>query len=67
MDPDNSKKEDIIILAKMTKRYCDLLIEQSDSWLSEEDGMRNIEKKMSDSKNKRKGFFRRQLNRFVQV
>ena len=39
MDPGNSKKEDIINLAKKTKRYCDLLIEQSDSWLSEEEGI----------------------------
>jgi len=53
MEPDNSKKEDIINLAKKTKRYCDLLIEQSDSWLSEEEGMRNVEKKMSVSPKKR--------------
>ena len=65
MDPDNIKKEDIIKLAKKTKRYCDLLIEQSDSWLSEEEGMRNIEKKMSASRKRENGFFRRQLNRFV--
>ena len=56
MDLDNSKKEDIINLAKKTKRYCDLLIEQSDSWLSEEEGMRNIEKKMSASV-KKNNFF----------
>ena len=54
VDSDKIKKEDIIILAKKTKRYCDLLIEQSDSWLSEEEGMRNIEKKMSEAKIKRK-------------
>ena len=67
MDTDNSKKEDIINLAKKTKHYCDLLIEQSDSWLSEEEGMRNIEKKMSASVKKNKYFFCRQLSRIFSL
>ena len=57
------KKDEIIDLAKSTKHYCALLIEQSDSWLSEEEGMKNVEKRMSASGNK-KGFFLRQLSRF---
>ena len=39
------EKDEIIILAEKTKRYCDLLIEQSDNWLSEEEGFRNVEKR----------------------
>ena len=38
------EKDEIITLAEKTKRYCDLLIEQSDNWLSEEEGLRNVEK-----------------------
>ncbi|GHV48976.1 hypothetical protein FACS1894181_06340 [Bacteroidia bacterium] len=32
------KEEDIIALAKRTQHYCNLLIEQSDEWLSAEEG-----------------------------
>ena len=48
------EKDEVIELAKKTKRYCDLLIEQSDSWLSEEEGLKNIERKICSSGNKKK-------------
>lgn len=57
MDAKKAAKEDIISLAEKTKRYCDLLIEQSDNWLSEEEGVKNVEKrsnKPSESKKKTK-------------
>ncbi|MDH6314029.1 hypothetical protein M2137_002823 [Parabacteroides sp. PFB2-10] len=47
-------KKDIISLAKKTKRYCDLLIEQSDNWLSEEEGARNMEKRLNKPPESRK-------------
>lgn len=46
MDTKKPDKEDIIALAEKTKHYCDLLIEQSDNWLSEEEGVRNVEKRL---------------------
>lgn len=49
MDTKKAKKEEIIALAEKTKHYCDLLIEQSDSWLSEEEGTKNVEKRLSKS------------------
>ena len=51
-----TKKDEIIDLAKKTKHYCDLLIEQSDNWLSEEEGIRNVERRIAEAerKNKRK-------------
>jgi len=53
------KEEDkIISWAKNTKYYCTLLIEQSESWLSVEEGYSNIEKCLAKStKNKRIKFF----------
>jgi hypothetical protein len=38
-------KDEIISLAKKAKHYCDLLIKQSDSWLSEEEGAKNVNKR----------------------
>ena len=41
----NTKKvhrDEIIELAKKMQYYCDLLIEQSDSWLPEEEGIKNV-------------------------
>ena len=44
------KEEDkIISWAKNTKYYCNLLIEQSESWLSEEEGYSNMEKCLAKS------------------
>jgi hypothetical protein len=53
MDAKNMDKDEIISLAEKTKRYCDLLIEQSDNWLSEEEGVRNVEKRISIAKRKK--------------
>ncbi|MDL2256670.1 hypothetical protein LJC06_00520 [Bacteroidales bacterium OttesenSCG-928-I14] len=46
MDAKQRNKENILSLAEKTKHYCDLLIEQSDNWLSEEEGIKNIEKRL---------------------
>ena len=47
------EEEKIISLAKNTKYYCNLLIEQSESWLSIEEGYSNREKCLAKStKNK---------------
>jgi hypothetical protein len=40
-----AEQEKIVALAKHAKHYCDLLIEQCDSWLSEEEGRKNVAKK----------------------
>ena len=53
MDIKKTDKEKIIDLAKKTKRYCDLLIEQSDRWLSEEEGQKNVEKRIFEEKRKK--------------
>ena len=45
MDIKKVNKDEIIDIAKKAKRYCDLFIEQSDSWLSEEEELRNLEKR----------------------
>ena len=54
MDTGKAGKDEIISLAKKTKHYCDLLIEQSDNWLSEEEGHKNIEKRISEAEGKKK-------------
>jgi len=51
MDTEKVENEKIIYLAKRTKHFCDLLIQQSDSWLSEEEGIKNTEKRLSESEN----------------
>jgi glutamate racemase len=38
-------KEDIVALAEKTRHYCNLLITQSESWLSEEEGAKNARKR----------------------
>ena len=48
METKNVEKDKIIDLAKKAKHYCDLLIKQSDNWLSEEEGIKNVEKRISD-------------------
>jgi len=53
MDAENVKTEEqkeILALAENTKNSCDLLINQCDSWLSEEEGLKNLK----ESKKKRK-------------
>lgn len=55
MDTKKPDKEEILSLAEKTKRYCDLLVEQSDNWLSEEEGIKNVEKRLDkSSENKKK-------------
>ena len=50
----DTKKEEIIDMAKKATRYYDLLIKQSDSWLSEEEGLKNVEKGIREAKQKKK-------------
>lgn len=50
MGTKKTDKEEIISLAKKTKHYCDLLIEQSDNWLSEEEGNKNVEKRLAETR-----------------
>jgi hypothetical protein len=46
-------KEEILACATRIQHYNNLLIEQCDSWLSEEEGMRQMEKRiMERRKNK---------------
>ena len=47
------QQNEIFTLAKKTIRYCDLLIEQSNSWLSEEEGFKNFEKRISKKRQKK--------------
>jgi len=56
MDAKNEKKterDEILALAENTKYYTDLLIQQSDSWLSEEEGRKNVEEKRKKEKSRR--------------
>ena len=53
MDTKRLEKDEIIALAKKTKYYCDLLIAQSNNWLSEEEGIKNVEKRISQSKRRK--------------
>jgi len=46
--------QEIIALAERTKYYADLLIAQCDSWLSEEEGMRNMEQRFREKREKAK-------------
>ena len=46
MDIKKADKDEIIDLVKKAKHYCDLLIEQSGNWLSEEEGFRNVERRI---------------------
>ena len=62
MDTDKHIHNDVLILAKKTKHYCDLLIEQSDNWLSEEEGAKNVEKHLNKSSSKSKAL--NLLNKF---
>jgi hypothetical protein len=62
MDAKNVKKDEILFRAEKLLHYNDLLIKQCDSWLTEEEGVKNMEKRiMEREKAKRKtrfcGFF----------
>ncbi|MDH6343812.1 hypothetical protein M2480_002513 [Parabacteroides sp. PFB2-12] len=47
-------RENMLFLAKKAKRYCELLIEQSDHWLSEEEGARNRKKRSNKPREKKR-------------
>jgi len=55
MDDQETKKEDILYTAEHALFYSDLLIRQCDSWLSEEEGIRNMEKRMRERKKRKTG------------
>jgi len=63
MDTENdSKKEEILFRASKLLHYNNLLITQCDSWLSEEEGMKNMEKRIREKEKAEKkarfcGFF----------
>jgi hypothetical protein len=54
MDAQEKDKNEIIALAKIAKFRCDLLIAQSDNWLSEEEGQRNVVKRLKEIRKKEK-------------
>jgi len=46
-------KDVILVYAKKAMHYNDLLIAQCDSWLSEEEGMKNMEKRILERMKKK--------------
>jgi hypothetical protein len=54
MDTKKMTKEKILHLAEQTKHYTELFIKQCDSWLSEEEGIRNMEKRIRERREKEK-------------
>ena len=60
MSTTNDIKEDILMRAQRLLRYNELLVAQCDSWLSEEEGMKNMEKSIRErEKAKRKSIWRK--------
>jgi len=61
MDIKSDKKKEILFHAEKLLHYNDLLIKQCDSWLSEEEGAKNMEKRIRErekaKKNRVCGFF----------
>jgi len=58
MDTEREKKEGILFRAEKLLHYNDLLIKQCDTWLSEEEGMKNMGKRiMEREKAKKKARF----------
>jgi len=55
----NDRIEDILFRARKISHYNNLLITQCDSWLSEEEGMRNMEKRIRERTKKETGIFNR--------
>ena len=56
MDVKDAKMNEILFHAEKLLHYNGLLIAQCDSWLSEEEGMKNMEKRLRERKRKeRKG------------
>ena len=48
------EQKEILALAENTKYYNELLIEQCDSWLPEEDGLKNLTESKKKEKSKHK-------------
>jgi len=51
---EKDKREEILLCAKKTQHYTDLLIAQCDSWLSEEEGRKYMEKRIMEEMKKKK-------------
>jgi hypothetical protein len=49
-----NKRDEILVCAKKTLYYNNLLIAQSNSWLSEEEGMKHTEKRIKEEMKKKK-------------
>ena len=62
MDNEKNIKDGILLRAEKVLYYNNLLIEQCDSWLSAEEGNRNMEKQIEERRKKKNGgigkFFR---------
>jgi hypothetical protein len=52
MDDENNIREEILKRAERVLHYNQLLIEQCDSWLTAEEGNRNMEKRIEERKEK---------------
>ena len=53
MDAEKNIKEETLLRAEKALYYNNLLIEQCNSWLSAEEGNRNMEKQIEERKKKR--------------
>jgi len=54
MNISKNKMDEIRSRAEVLLHYNNLLIEQSDSWLPEEEGMKNMEMKIAERRKKEK-------------
>ena len=54
MNISKNKMDEIRLRAEVLLHYNNLLIEQSDSWLSEKEGMKNMEMKIAERRRKEK-------------
>jgi len=55
MNVSKDKMDEIRFLAQKLLHYNNLLIKQSDSWLTEEEGVKNMEKQIAERQKKEKG------------
>jgi hypothetical protein len=54
MDATNITKDEILSLSKHAIHYTNLFIKQCNSWLSEEEGLKNAEKRIREKRAKEK-------------
>jgi len=54
MNIEKNTMEEIRLRAEVLLHYNNLLIKQCDSWLSEEEGMKNMEMKIAEKRKKEK-------------